>query len=235
MYEKMIAITNRRLCRDQSGSFEPGSLSFKAYLEQIDYIASLEPAAIVLREKDLEAGIYASLAAEVFQICRRHGVELIMHTFADTARAIGCRKIHLPLPFLRVSGSISGFETAGTSVHTVNEAMEALQLGAGYLFAGNIYETDCKKGLPGKGLSFLHQICTCAMKFSERPVPVYAIGGITPEHMPQLLEAGAAGGCMMSGVMRLQPENMAQPENMTQPQENMAQPENLRLPAETTA
>ena len=35
------------------------------------------------------------------------------------------------------------------------------------------------------------------------PVPVYAIGGINEERLPQVMEAGAAGGCMMSGFMRM--------------------------------
>ena len=37
----------------------------------------------------------------------------------------------------------------------------------------------------------------------EVDIPVYAIGGITAEKMPQILGTGAAGGCMMSGFMQL--------------------------------
>mgnify|MGYP000712528058 FL=1 len=85
----------------------------------------------------------------------------------------------------------------GTSVHSVNEVKEALELGADYLFAGNIYETDCKKGLPGRGLDFLSQVCM------ESSVPVYAIGGVNEERLPEILSTGAAGGCMMSGFMKL--------------------------------
>ena len=73
----------------------------------------------------------------------------------------------------------------------------AESLGADYLFAGNIFETDCKKGLPGRGLEFLERVC------KEVTIPVYAIGGITKEKMPRILETGAAGGCMMSGFMQL--------------------------------
>ena len=35
--------------------------------------------------------------------------------------------------------------------------------------------------------------------------PVYAIGGITAARMPEILQAGAAGGCMMSGFMKMTP------------------------------
>ena len=30
---------------------------------------------------------------------------------------------------------------------------------------------------------------------------IYAIGGITAARMPEILQAGAAGGCMMSGFI----------------------------------
>ena len=96
-------------------------------------------------------------------------------------------------------------EAAGTEciVHSLAEAREAEALGADYLFAGNIFETDCKKGLPGRGLSFLQEVC------KQVSIPVYGIGGITPDRMEQLLLAGASGGCMMSGFLKLQGEKEA--------------------------
>ena len=73
---------------------------------------------------------------------------------------------------------------------------EAVKLGATQIVLGTIFETDCKKGLKGKGLEFVKKIC------EKCPVPVYAIGGINIERLPLVMEAGAAGGCMMSGFMR---------------------------------
>ena len=75
----------------------------------------------------------------------------------------------------------------------------AKKLGADYAFAGNIYETDCKKGLAGRGLDFIKSVVEIA------DFPVYAIGGITAARMPEILQAGAAGGCMMSGFMKMTP------------------------------
>ena len=54
-----------------------------------------------------------------------------------------------------------------------------------------------QEGLKGKGLEFVREICKAC------PVPVYAIGGINMERLPQVIDAGAAGGCMMSGFMRM--------------------------------
>ena len=93
----------------------------------------------------------------------------------------------------------SFFKIKGTSVHSVEDMLLARKLGADYAFAGNIYETDCKKGLAGRGLDFLKNVVEIA------DFPVYAIGGITAARMPEILQTGAAGGCMMSGFMKMTP------------------------------
>lgn len=218
-YENMIAVTNRRLylqeeensrCRnggedgEAEEKFLPGTCSWNQYLEQVKKVLSFSPKALVLREKDLEPEVYRQLAQEVTALCEASKTECILHGFSDEARALSWRKIHLPLSAFRKLPSLDFFEKKGTSVHSLEEAREAEALGADYLFAGNIFETDCKKGLPGRGLSFLKEVC------SQVSVPVYGIGGITPERMEALLSAGAAGGCMMSGFLKLQREGEEQ-------------------------
>ena len=73
----------------------------------------------------------------------------------------------------------------------------AVQCGATQIVLGTIFETECKKGLKGRGVAFVEEICR------QCPVPVYAIGGMNEKRLPQVMEAGAAGGCMMSGFMRM--------------------------------
>ena len=120
-----------------------------------------------------------------------------LHPKAMVLREKDLTELHLPLEMLKTIGRPEGLTLLGTSIHSVEDAKEAGRLGADYVFAGNIFETDCKKGLPGRGLEFLENVC------KEVDIPVYAIGGITAEKMPQILGTGAAGGCMMSGFMQL--------------------------------
>ena len=213
MYERMVAVTNHRLCRvpegaDQTedGCFEPGTGLWESYLDQIRKIVSVKPRAVVLREKDLSPEIYRKLAEEVDQICREQDRMLILNTAPAAAAQLGMRKLHLPMSILRREGRPLDAECVlrrRSYRHFSDEPVprkvikEALELGADYLFAGNIYETDCKKGLPGRGLDFLSQVCM------ESSVPVYAIGGVNEERLPEILSTGAAGGCMMSGFMKL--------------------------------
>ena len=88
------------------------------------------------------------------------------------------------------------FDLIGVSVHSVEEAIFAEKMGAGYVTAGHIFLTDCKKGLAARGLPFLKNVCESV------GIPVYAIGGITPDHVDAGLGAGAAGFGVMSGIMR---------------------------------
>ena len=181
----LICITNRKLCSNN-------------FLDQIEMIASAHPKAIVLREKDLSEKEYEQLARQVMQICQKHGTQCILHSFSNVAIALGAEAVHMPLPLLQkmTPQEKSHFQIIGASCHSLEEAKEAQDLGCTYITAGHIFLTDCKKGLPGRGLPFLEEICKAVR------IPVYAIGGISSQNMESVRKTGAAGACIMSGFMR---------------------------------
>lgn len=84
----------------------------------------------------------------------------------------------------------------GTSIHSVEDAIFAESHGADYITAGHIFTTDCKKGLPGRGIDWLKSICHAVS------IPVYAIGGISDANAGELSDCGIAGYCMMSASMQ---------------------------------
>ena len=89
------------------------------------------------------------------------------------------------------------FMEISVSCHSMEDMNHAVKNGATQIILGTIFETECKKGLKGKGLGFVAEICKACS------VPVYAIGGINLERLQQVIDVGAAGGCMMSGFMRI--------------------------------
>lgn len=181
----ILCVTQRALCGD-------------GFLPQLTRIASAAPAAIILREKDLPEADYVRLAEQVLAICRKAQVPCVLHTYADAAARLGAGALHMPLPLLRAlrPEQKAQFPVLGASCHSPSEAVEAERLGCTYITAGHVFATDCKKGLPPRGLDFLREVCAAVS------IPVYAIGGITAERMPQVRKAGAAGACVMSGLMR---------------------------------
>lgn len=170
-------------------------------IERLAKLTELRPQAVILRAKALDKAAYRTLALQAQQSCEAAGIPLILHSDWQLARELGISMLHLPLAFLR---QISEYERAyftwlSTSVHSVEEAIEAQALGATVLIAGHIYTTQCKAGLAPRGLGFLQNVC------STVNLPVYAIGGIVfdaTQHA-ELKANGARGACVMSAYMRL--------------------------------
>ncbi len=174
---QVLAISNRHLCN-------------QPFEDQIKRVCEWHPDALVLREKDLPEDEYKALAKNILDICKAYDVPCILHTYWKTALELGHDAIHLPLPLLRELSAesqkhlqsqnstisqnfhVTDFHKIGTSVHSVEDAMEAERLGATYVTAGHIFTTDCKKGLPPRGLDFLKNVCDAVT------IPVYGIGGI---------------------------------------------------------
>jgi thiamine-phosphate pyrophosphorylase len=189
----IYAITNRKLVSGGEA----------AYFRQIERIAAAGPDGIILREKDMTPEAYTAYALRCREICERWGIPLILNHFWEAAEKTGVRRIHLSMPVFRElveTGAASEiFKTmaqVGVSVHSCDEAVYARDAGAEYLIAGHIFLTDCKKGLPARGLDFLKDICQSV------DIPVFAIGGMNEVHGAMAIEAGADGVCMMSELMR---------------------------------
>ena len=183
MFE-ILCVTSRALCRED-------------FLTRLERLAAARPAGIILREKDLPPLEYKKLAVAVMDLCARRGIPCILHTFAEEALELGAPAIHLPLPALRSLSPAErrAFSALGASCHSAEDAAEAEALGCAYVTAGHVFDTACKAGTPGRGPDFLRDVCR------RVSIPVYAIGGITPENVVAARAAGAAGACVMSGAM----------------------------------
>lgn len=183
---KKIAVTNRLLCK-------------RDFLEQIEKIARSQVSAILLREKDLPEYEYIELAKKVIARCNVYSVPCILHNFEHAADTLHHSSLHMPIWKIRENQNIcKKYDTVGASIHSVEEAIEAEKLGVSYVIAGHIFQTDCKKGLEPRGLSFLQQVA------SSVSIPVYAIGGIKESNINAAIEAGAKGVCMMSEFMSME-------------------------------
>ena len=171
---KIICVTDIASCRGD-------------FLTQLGRICEGRPDAVILRAKTLGADAYLELYLSAKEVCG--DVLLVPHFYGIE----GAEVRHMPLPLLSEERPSGRF---GVSVHSVSDAEQAFGMGAEYIVAGHIFETDCKKGLKGRGTGFLHEVCSAV------PIPVYAIGGITPENIGEVTEAGAAGVCVMSGLLK---------------------------------
>ena len=188
-YEHTIVITNRHIVQGD-------------FLKQLEKVTKLHPHALILREKDLTDDAYESLAKKVFDLCKREDITFFLHTKIEIARKIGCQNIHLSIPVLKglseteKKALTEDFCEISISCHSMEDVEIAMAGGATQIILGTIFETECKKGVLGKGVEFVREIC------QKCPLPVYAIGGMNLQRLPLVIDAGAAGCCMMSGFMQ---------------------------------
>ena len=196
MYRGRIiaCITNRRLVKGD-------------FLAQIERVAAMEMVDwIIVREKDLRSEEYRMLFAKVARIVHKGGKKCLAHgrIALGMMSELGADGIHLPLDVLRewraASGRQSGGEGAvqlvGASAHSAAELVEAAALGADYAMLSPIFATACKPGAAPLGTVALAAAC------KESPLPIFALGGIGRDKLNACIEAGAAGCCMMSALMR---------------------------------
>lgn len=179
----ICVVTNRFLVQNES------------FYEAIERAALAGPDMIILREKDLCYDELLSLAIKVKAITDRFKIPLIINGSYEVAKEVKAYGYHMGYSNIN-SNNLKSSLKLGISVHNLKEAIEAENLGASYVIAGHVFETDCKKGLEGRGLEFIKEVS------SNIKIPVIAIGGISTKNAQEVLEAGAVGVAIMSSAMK---------------------------------
>jgi thiamine-phosphate pyrophosphorylase len=131
---------------------------------------------VQLRERDLSAREFVTLAREVRAVTASHRSPLLINDRIDIALAMEGVGVHLRSNSLSVSVArqLLGVQRLlGISVHSVEEVMEAESQGADYIVLGPIYETPSKKMFgPPLGIHTLEKACRLVR------IPIIGIGGV---------------------------------------------------------
>lgn len=202
MYRKYICITNRHLVSGSGGA----ECTIEEYISQLEKCVALHPYAVILREKDMDRQDYRELAGRVQRICREASAKMFVHSDISAAEYAGCGNVHFSMEHFKQmcdeqADVIKRLDCVSVSCHSMEEAVNAVRAGADQIVLGTIFETQCKPGKMGAGLSFLKEVCRAAHTVNPT-VKVFAIGGIKPDNIKKVLESGADGGCMMSWFMQ---------------------------------
>jgi len=164
-------------------------------LRQAEALSQSGPVIFHLREKALDAGPMYSLCTQLVPLIEASGSMLMVNERFDIALASGAHGVHLPessCPTDSVRKAAPGL-IAGRSVHNTAAAVTAARSGIDYLLFGPIFFTPSKEafGAP-QGLDALHELCRSVS------VPVFAVGGITPDKAFACIESGAYGIAALS-------------------------------------
>jgi thiamine-phosphate pyrophosphorylase len=153
--------------------------------------------AVQVREKDLSAAELASLCRGIRAL--RPAPFLIVNDRVDVAVAVGAdgvQRTHTSLSVADLRVVADKRVRVGASVHARQEARAAAAEGAEWIFFGPVYDTPSKRqyGAP-QGLAELERVVAAV------PIPVIAIGGITPDRVGEVRRAGARGVAVISAIL----------------------------------
>jgi thiamine-phosphate pyrophosphorylase len=155
--------------------------------------------AIQLREKDLSGKELFLLAEKTRRLCERYQAALLINDRVDVAVAIDAAGVQLgntSLPIRDARSLLGEDRLIGASIHSIEEAQHAQNVGADFILFGPVYFTPSKAafGAP-QGVSALKKIVEMTR------IPVYAIGGIKPENINEVRGAGVKGVALISAIL----------------------------------
>lgn len=185
---RLLVLTDRTQC-EAAG---------RTLVDTVAVVAAAGAPAILLREKDLPVTERRRLAARLVETTAAHGARLVVASDPDLAAAVGAAGVHLaaddPVP-----DPVPDTEELllGRSCHDADEVAGAVADGLDYVTVSPVVATPSKPGYgPALGLDALATLAGGAA-----PVPVLALGGMTPATTRQVLAAGAHGVAVMGAVM----------------------------------
>lgn len=150
------------------------------------------------RDKKGSGSVRLQQAQELQQLCQHHGVPLLINDDVELARAVNAAGVHLgrsDAGLLAARTLLGPSKIIGISCYNeLQRAQDMAQQSADYIAFGSFYASHTKPGAVHAPLSLL----TEAKKTIS--VPLVAIGGITPEHTAELIEAGADAVAVINGI-----------------------------------
>lgn len=151
--------------------------------------------ALHLRSSRMSGREFHELAVLLANTQKVTGCWLIVNDRVDIAAAVGARGVQLASHSMRVSDALKVTTLpVGASVHSVEEAIAAENAGAAWCVAGTVFETPSHQGRRPARIEFVESVVK-AVK-----IPVIAIGGVTPDDVTALRQAGAHGVATIRGV-----------------------------------
>ena len=181
----LYAVTDRAWTGDQT------------LYEQVESALKGGVTCVQLREKELDDEAFLKEALEISKLCKNYNVPFFINDNVDIAIKCHADGIHVgqeDMEASRVRERVGEDMMIGVSVHSVEEALEAVKNGADCLGVGSMFTTSTKKDVNVLPKEVLRDIC------STVDIPVVAIGGIGKENISELSGTGMDGVALVSAI-----------------------------------
>lgn len=181
------------------GIVDTGYVKLEEMVAMTERLCAAGVDVIQLRAKGQPADVVDKLAGEILAVTRRHEVPMVVNDHPAVAARVGSEAVHVGQDDLSVreTRAIVGPSClVGKSTHSRAQAMAAMEEGADYIGFGPLYATGTKPDYRPIGLediSWVHEQATC---------PVFCIGGVNLERLPEIVEAGARRVVIVSALLQ---------------------------------
>ena len=166
-------------------------------MEQVEDALKGGATCVQLREKELDEETFLQEAMEMKALCEKYHVPFFVNDNVEIAVKCKADGIHIgqgDMAAGKVRQQVGEDMMIGVSVHTVEEALEAVRSGADCLGVGAMFSTATKKEANVLTKEMLSDICKAV------DIPVVAIGGINKENMAELKGTGVDGVALVSAI-----------------------------------
>ena len=181
------------------------------YSERYSYLDSIQLALeggcrwIQLRMKDATDDEVRPIAIEAQKLCRHYNATFIIDDRVALVRELGADGVHLgknDMPIREARQILGPDFIIGGTANTFEDAKAHYEASADYIGCGPFRFTTTKQKLaPVLGLDGYRQIIQ-KMRAANITIPVVAIGGITKDDIPAILQTGITGIALSGTVLR---------------------------------
>lgn len=181
------------------------------FTERYSYLDSIRLALaggcrwIQLRAKDTSDAELLPLALEAQRLCREAGATFIIDDHVELVKEIHADGVHLGLHDMPISEArqlLGSDYIIGGTANTFADVERHYQAGASYIGCGPFRYTTTKKNLsPILGLEGYEAVVR-QMRDQQINLPIVAIGGITAEDIPVIMQTGVTGIALSGTVLR---------------------------------
>ena len=165
--------------------------------QQVKFALKGGATCVQLREKELDEETFYEEAVAISALCRQYGVPFFINDNVEIAVKCHADGIHVgqeDMAAAQVRQRVGDGMMIGVSVHSVEEALEAVKNGADCLGVGAMFSTSTKTDINVLSKETLRDICAAV------DIPVVAIGGIHKSNLSQLAGTGVDGVALVSAI-----------------------------------
>lgn len=173
-------------------------LKGRTLLEAVEEALQGGVTVVQYRAKQAEGREMFQKATELKQLCDSYKVPLIINDRLDVAMAVGAAGVHVgqsDFPCAEARRLLGENFVIGVSAHNPEEALQAVADGADYLGCGAVFGSATKHNVGILGLENLKAIRQVVK------LPMVGIGGVTSDNYHLVLETGANGAAIVSGIL----------------------------------